>query len=480
MATLERIEIRPQAGPQETALSSPADILIYGGAAGGGKTWALLLECVRHVGNKDFHAVIFRRTYSQITNAGGLWDETGMLYPLFGATSRESDLTWTFPSGATVSFSHLQHEQSKYQYQGAQIPLICFDELTHFTQSQFTYLLSRNRSMSGVRPYVRATTNPDADSWVKDFVGPWVDDEHAEYPYPAGKLRYFTQEAGKLIWVDPDWRDENGLPGKSITFIPASVHDNKILLATNPEYLANLRALDYVDQLRLLHGDWKVRPEAGKVFNRGWFEIVDAAPAEGETVRFWDFAATEKEQKGDDPDWTVGLRLKKHDGIYYIEDVVRERMTPPEIDRIAKNTAAQDGKGVRVGWEIEPGSSGVKVNRQLSQMFAGYDCIGVQPTGDKLQRAKPVAAQALAKNIKLVRGAWNSDFLKELHGFPDLPHDDCVDGLSGAFNLLTGQAGMKVVPNAANLYGSLNRTGALPDRRREPARNRGIYGSTRS
>lgn len=464
MATAERIEIRPQSGPQEMALSSPADILIYGGAAGGGKTWALLLECVRHIDNKDFHAVIFRRTYSQITNPGGLWDETSTLYPLFGATSRESDLTWTFPSGATVGFSHMQHEQSKYQYQGAQIPLICFDELTHFSQSQFTYLLSRNRSMSGIRPYIRATTNPDADSWVKSFVAPWVDDEHAEYPYPPGKLRYFTQESGKVIWVDKAWRDENGLGGKSLTFIPASVYDNKILLATNPEYLANLRALDYIDQMRLLGGDWKVRPESGKVFNRAWFSIVDAVPAGGAAVRFWDFAATEKEQRGSDPDYTVGLRLRKVGGLYFIEDVVRERATPGDIDIIVRNTASQDGKGVRIGWEIEPGASGKKVNEQLARMLAGYDCLGVHPDGDKLQRAKPAAAQALAQNIKMVRAGWNSDVLSELHGFPDLPHDDCVDGLSGAFNLIeTGR-------NAAVVQSAIRNRGGAPNVRRSVRR----------
>lgn len=446
------------------ALASSADILIYGGAAGGGKTWALLLECVRHIRNRNFHAVIFRRTYSQITNAGGLWDETERLYPLMGGVSRQSDLSWTFPSGATVSFSHLQHEQSKYQYQGAQIALICFDELTHFSQSQFTYLLSRNRSMSGVRPYVRATTNPDADSWVKAFVAPWVDDEHSEYPFPAGKLRHFTQVSGKVVWVDAGWRDEDGLPGKSLTFIPASVYDNKILLATNPEYLANLRALDYVDQLRLLGGDWKVRPEAGKVFNRGWFAIVDAAPAGGAAVRFWDFAATEAEQRGDDPDWTVGFRLRKVDGLYYIEDVIRERATPADIDNIVLNTAAQDGKSVRIGWEIEPGASGKKVNDQLTKMLAGYDCIGVHPDGDKLQRAKPAAAQALAKNIKLVRGEWNNDVLSELHGFPDLPHDDIVDGLSGAFNLIETKG------NAAVKQSRVQGRGGAPNIRRSTRR----------
>ncbi|HXF64935.1 MAG TPA: phage terminase large subunit, partial [Caldilineaceae bacterium] len=173
----------------------------------------------------------------------------------------------------------------------------------------------------------------------------------------------------------------------------------------------------------------------------------------------WDFAATERKQKGDDPDYTVGLRLKRHRGIYYIEDVQRVQATPAEVDRLVKNTALQDGAGVYIGWEIEPGSSGKKVNQQLVQMLAGYVCRGVHPAGDKLQRAKPAAAQALAGNVKVVRGVWVGDFLSEVHGFPDLPHDDQVDALSGAFNLLQeiepGGAESRIVSRSelATLFG---------------------------
>ncbi len=432
------LEIRPQPGPQTEFLSSPADVVVYGGGAGGGKTWGLLLEPLRHVGNKKFAAVIFRRTYPQVTNPGGMWDESMALYPLIGGDPRQSDLLWRFPSGAIVRFAHLQHEDNKFDWQGAQIPLLCFDELTHFSQTQFFYMLSRNRSVSGIRPYVRTTTNPDADSWVKKFLAPWVDDEHAEFPFPAGKLRYFTQESGKIVWVDERWRDENGLSGKSLTFIPATVYDNKILLRQNPEYLANLRALPYVDQMRLLRGDWKVRPEAGKVFNRSWFEVVEAAPAEGVVVRYWDFAATEKQRKGQDPDYTVGLRLRRWRGIYYIEDVVRDRQAPAEVERMVRNTAEQDGKGVKIGWEVEGGSSGKMAKHHFAKLLEGFAFEGTPVSGDKVQRAGPAAAQALAGNIKLVRGVWNSDFLSEVHGFPDLPHDDQVDALSGAFAMVVG------------------------------------------
>jgi hypothetical protein len=95
----------------------------------------------------DFGAVFFRRTYPQITAQGGMWDESRKIYPLVGARATEDDLTWTFPGGAKLKFAHLQFEKNVDDWQGSQIPLIGFDELTHFTMRQFFYLLSRNRSL---------------------------------------------------------------------------------------------------------------------------------------------------------------------------------------------------------------------------------------------------------------------------------------------------------------------------------------------
>jgi predicted phage terminase large subunit-like protein len=432
----QTITLRPQPGPQEKFLSSPADIAIYGGSAGGGKTYAMLLEPLRHIANPQFNCVVFRRTVPQITNPGAVWDESMKIYPLLGAKPNLSNLKWTFPAGAVVRFAHMQHEEDRLAWQGSQITLICFDELTHFTEAQFLYMLSRNRSMSGIRPYIRATTNPDADSWVKGLLAPWVDPEHSEFPFPAGKLRHFTHQGGAVTWVTGDWRDELGMPAKTITFIPASIFDNKALLAVNPEYLASLRALPFVEQQRLLHGSWTVKAEAGKVFNQAWFEVVEAAPAGGRRVRWWDFAATEKKTKGDDPDWTVGLLYRKVGGLFFVEDVVRVRATPAEVKRLVKNTATQDGIGTKIGFEVEGGSAGQFVKSEMLELLAGFDVVGLHPVTDKLTRAGPVAGQSLAGNVKILRGAWNKVFLAELHGFPDLDHDDQVDGLSGAHNLV--------------------------------------------
>jgi phage terminase large subunit-like protein len=270
------VVIKPQKGPQETFLSSPADIAIYGGAAGGGKTWALLLEPLRHVHNGEFGAVFFRRTTVQVRNEGGLWDESMKLYPLLGASPKEHVLSWDFPSGATISFAHLEHDKTVLNWQGAQIALICFDELTHFSESQFWYMVSRNRSMSGVRPYIRATCNPDVDSWVAGFVSWWIDQETGlAIPERAGVLRWFVRVNNTLFWADTADELRERFPEtspKSATFIPARLSDNAALMAADPGYLANLMALPQVERERLLGGNWKVRAIAGLFFKREWFK----------------------------------------------------------------------------------------------------------------------------------------------------------------------------------------------------------------
>ena len=118
--------IKPQPW-QERVLQCSADIAIMGGAAYAGKTYALLLEPLYHVGNPQFGAVCFRRTYNRITQEGGLWDETQTLYRPIGGIPNKGELYWTFPpTGAAVSFAHMQYEDDKYAYHGAQIALLLF------------------------------------------------------------------------------------------------------------------------------------------------------------------------------------------------------------------------------------------------------------------------------------------------------------------------------------------------------------------
>lgn len=441
---------------QERFLATPADIAICGGAAFSGKTWAELAEPIRHIHNSRFGAVIFRRAFPQITHEGGLWDEAANLYPLLGAKPNSSDLYWTFPSGARVSFAHMQHEDTKYNWQGAQAPLIEFDELTHFSAGQFWYLLSRNRSTCGVRPYIRGSCNPDPDSWVAEFISWWIDQETG-FPIPerSGVLRWFVRVGDDLVWADrPEelttrWPQ---IPPKSATFIPGKIYDNPIGMQRDPGYLANLMALPYVERERLLEGNWKIRPAAGKVFSRAWFEIVEVAPAGGVECRFWDFASTVKQLAKDDPDYTAGVKMRYVQGRWFVTDVLAEQAGPAEVERLFIATSQQDAMTARqantrylVRWEIEPGSAGKREAYRFTTLLAGLDARGVPSQGDKLTRARALAAQAEAGNIKLVRGPWNEAFLNELHHQPEAAHDDRMDAAAGAFNELAKAAPRKAV-----------------------------------
>ena len=144
--------------------------------------------------------MIFRRVSTQINAEGGLWDTALQMYIPLGVTFKTQPYQITFPSGAKITFSHLQYEKDVYSYQGSQIPLICFDELTHFTETQFWYMLSRNRSLCGVKPYIRATCNPDVDSWVKVLISWWLDDEGFPIRERSGVVRYFFRKDGEIIW----------------------------------------------------------------------------------------------------------------------------------------------------------------------------------------------------------------------------------------------------------------------------------------
>ena len=458
----EVVTIGPQQGPQTVFLTTSADIAIFGGAAGGGKTWGLLLEPLRHVYNPEFGAVIFRRTYPEITREGGMWDESEKLYPILGARSNEKDMAWEFPSGARVAFSHMQHEKDKYRYKGAQIPFIGWDQLEDFTESQFWYMLSRNRSTCGVRPYVRATVNPDPESFVAQLIAWWINQETGyAIPERSGRIRWFIRAGNEeLLWADrPEEllkEHPDSLP-KSLTFILSSIYDNRILLEKDPAYLANLKALTLVERERLLGdpelgGNWKIRPSAGKIFDRSWFETVRALPAGGVECRFWDFAGTKKKLVKDDPDYTASCRMRKTEGTYTIADATAEQLGPAEVDRNFVNTSRQDAAaataaGVRymVRWEIEPGSAGIREARRLTMMLDGIDARGVRPQGDKFVRAKPLAAQAEVGNVKVLEGPWNERWLNHMHRQPDWPHDDEMDAASGAHGQLATAAPRQAV-----------------------------------
>jgi predicted phage terminase large subunit-like protein len=193
---------------------------------------------------------------------------------------------------------------------------------------------------------------------------------------------------------------------------------------------------------------------SGKVFRREWFEVVDDWPRRATLVRYWDFAASEEPtgvRRARDPDWTVGLLLALWQGQFYVVDMQRAQLSPYGVKTLVSQTAAADGRSVEVWLEEEGGASGKAVTADYRQTaLLGYAVRTWHSTGSKGERAKPVSAAAEARNVFLVRGHWNSQFLDEVprFGLPGV-HDDIVDALSGAHYALT--LGQLVLPSDFSL-----------------------------
>jgi len=419
-----------QAGPQQQFLQSDADIAIYGGAAGGGKSFALLLDPLRHISNPGFGGVIFRRTTVQVRNEGGLWDESKKLYPLVQANPKQHALWWDFPTGASLSFGHLEHETTVNDWQGAQIAFIGFDELTHFTEKQFWYMVSRNRSMCGVKPYIRATCNPDADSWVAKLIAWWIDqDTGFAIPERSGVLRYFVRINDQLIWGDSTEEllaQYPGIPPKSVTFICAKLSDNAALMKADPGYYANLLALPSVERERLLAGNWKIRAAAGLFFSRAWFPRFSPSQIPANLSRYGtsDYAVT---QGGGD--FTV-LRIwgLDPDGDLWLLDGWRGQSTADvwierQIDLIAAHKPlCWFGEAGVIAKTIEPA-----LFRRLRERKVACRLEWLPSITDKPTRARGFQARAAMKKVHLPESVEGDLVLDEYEQFPVGKFDDEVD-----------------------------------------------------
>lgn len=449
-------EIGPQAGPQTMFMTSSADIIIYGGAAGGGKTFALLLEALRHKDVPGFGGVIFRQQYNQITAEGGLWDSSNKLFAQVpDAEPRKSPkLHWRFKGGAKLNFAHIERDEDLRSWQGSQIAYIGFDELTHFTKHMFLYMLSRNRSTCGVKPYVRATCNPDADSWVADLISWWIDQDTG-YPIAerSGQIRWMvtindtisffpTREEAVKYALDSGIKSEEAeIMPKSFTFIASSIEDNKKLLEVDPGYMANLLALTEVDMERLLKGNWKIKASAGKYFQRTQVanRMLPSIPTDViYWCRAWDIAATD-EDEGGDPDYTASTLMgRRKDGSFVVANVTNDRVKAGDVENLLKVTAIADrarfGAMHHIRIPQDPGAAGKIVAKSWVKMLAGFNVKAEAVSGSKEDRATPFAAQWQSGNVYVVEGPWNDMYFSQLESFPESKHDDTVDSSSDAFN----------------------------------------------
>jgi predicted phage terminase large subunit-like protein len=395
---------------QKVFLRTNAIEALFGGAAGGGKSSALLMSALQYVDIPNYSAILFRRTYADLALPGALMDRfKSWMDEMDGIHWNANSYVATFPSGARISFGYLNNTNDYLRYKGSEFQFIGMDEVTEIRESDYRYMFSRLRRpasgpLSQVPLRMRSASNP-APNWVRQ--------------------RFIIEgvSTGRI-------------------FVPSKLTDNPGIDADS--YRQALQALDPIERRRLEEGDWW-STTLGTMFDRESIVIIDTedvpvVSSAARAVRFWDLAATEPSQSNPNPDWTVGTLMLFDSGIAYILDVRRARVKNEKVEQFIAQTAYEDGRGVSIRMEQEPGSSGkALVDQYARYVVPGYDFQGIRSTGDKVTRARPFAAAAANGNVRIVRGPWLTDWLDELSTFPEASdHDDQVDSAVGAFTYLTG------------------------------------------
>jgi predicted phage terminase large subunit-like protein len=400
---------------------------LYGGAAGGGKSDALLRAALMYVCVPGYSALLVRQTYPQLSMDGGLIERAQEWLQQTDARYDKVDHRWTFPSGATLSFMHMQRDDDRFKIQGAEFQYIGFDELTNWRNDKvYRFSAARLRrpnatgrdlpacptcglTLADVPLRIRAGTNPGSrgEAWVQSrFVQPWQ-----------------------------DWQDGTGPQPRDRKFIPALLTDNPGLDAV--EYEMSLGLLDDHTRAQLRDGQWGLKQ--GTMLHRERVPIVDDWPRDGMLVRSWDFAGTDPAD-ADDPDYTVGALLCLKDGQWWLVNILRLRAEPGRVQQLFLQTLATDladhGR-IQTVVEQEPGSHSKFAISNLQRLGSGHSITGQPSMGSKSERALPLAAAIDNGNFHLVAAEWNTEWLDEADAFPSGAHDDQVDAVTGGMAYLT-------------------------------------------
>lgn len=397
--------------PQQVFLRSNAIEALFGGAAGGGKSSALLMAALQYVDIPNYSAMLFRRTLADLTLPGALMDRfRDWTAHIEEVRFNQNTYTAVFPSGARITFGYLNNKDDYLRYKGVEAQFIGMDEVTEIRESDYRYLFSRLRRpasgpLSQVPLRMRCASNP-APNWVRQ--------------------RFLVEG-----------------PDKGRIFVPSRLTDNPGVDADS--YRRALQELDPIERARLESGDWWAT-SLGSLFERSNFvqiepyEIPDLVGSIPRAVRFWDLAATEVSERNPDPDWTVGTLMMLLNGIFYVLDVKRIRERGDKVEELIAETAKTDGVNVAIRIEQEPGSAGKALIDQYARyVLPGFDFTGERASGDKVSRARPFASAVANGNVRVVRASWLTDWLDEFASFPEAAyHDDQVDSAVGAYTFLAG------------------------------------------
>jgi hypothetical protein len=318
----------PHPGPQQIYCSRGEYEVLYGGAAGGGKTDCNIMEATRYIHEPDYKAVIFRRTFPQLQE---IIDRCRQYYPLVGGEYRASDHRWGFPSGATIKLGHMAESDSHYNYQGDQYQFIAFDEACHFLPKQLLYLHSRCR-----------TTNPNIPLRIRYGTN------------PGGPAHSFLKERFRIGVVEPFTTIYDEVTGLPRVFIPAKVADNPSLTINDPDYVLRLMQLPEIERMRLLDGVWDAFE--GQMFselNRDVHGFDDDLPLEWESFGAFDWGYARP--------WVYMILRVDYEGRLYLDRLhygakpgaenIGLRQTDTEIARTIRALEDQDPR-IKVRWRV--------------------------------------------------------------------------------------------------------------------------------
>lgn len=390
---------------------------LFGGAAGGGKSDALLMAALQYVDVPGYAALLLRRTFADLALPGAIMDRSHDWLQGTDAQWNDRDKTWTFPSGASLTFGYLQTDKDKYRYQSAEFQYVGFDELTQFTSEQYTYLFSRLRRLAGVDVplRMRAASNPGGagHGWVYDRFMPDLSEAAVEHRRTTGRI-----------------------------FIPATLADNPHI--DRQAYRKGLAELADIERQQLEEGLWVTDP-TGRPFLHDWWRGKnrfhgerDRALLHGVVGRWhsWDTATKDGEQNAFTAlvqgELTADYRL-------LITLAWQERLTVPFLAGAVREKAIagnRDGKLEAVIIEDKSSGTGVVQTLALGDDWLAERLVAFKPNnyGDKVQRAQQAALWCKRGCVLLpepvAAAPWLYELEKQLFTFPDVEFKDLVDAFS--------------------------------------------------
>lgn len=438
----------PASKAQEQFLMSDADITFYGGAAGAGKSHCLLGSFLKFCHHPRTRGVIFRKTTKQLSNPGGLFDSAINLYKKVDPKLkiRMRDLEIEFSTGATLKFAYLDKPADKYNFQGAELTFIGFDEIQQLSEDNVVYLISRLRSTSvDYKKQIVATGNPDYESFIRLWVEFALDPTGIPIRKDVYPNRYMVNTPGGIVWKDTREEleeiygrgDESGI--LSFKFIPGTIYDNPPLMKADPTYVSKLKSLPRVEMERLLLGSWYARPEASGYWKREWVNLVDYPNIRTKhRVRAWDLAFSKPSEQYPNPDWTRGVLMSKDkNSVYTVEHLASMRDRVHEVEKLIFETAVQDGTDTIISIPMDPAAAAGAYAKDLQRRLAekGFTVRLAKPVASKVTRFAPFSSVTQAGFVNVVRGDWNKEFFDELEIFDGdkKKKDDIADACSDCF-----------------------------------------------